>query len=225
MRKGRYILRVLVTLSLAFKYSRSEDPCADLDPDGCRANPHLCRDPLLAEVTCPVTCRTGCALVPTTTLTAVPIHPASGVVGGHVMGHSTLVTDTLVHFNDSGAWNHGRITGIRMQCGQYLLAMLIQYNDVWAPKHGFWTDNCATNTSWTPFYYFGKDEWIQHAELTGSWYTSSVTFTTNKRRLETCGVPEAGAEFREGGRLEYVFGVFGCYFDSLQLHWSSYVSL
>jgi len=32
------------------------DPCRDLDPQGCAANPNLCLDDLLAVVTCPVTC-------------------------------------------------------------------------------------------------------------------------------------------------------------------------
>ena len=32
------------------------DPCSDLDPRGCAANPDLCLDDLLARVTCPVTC-------------------------------------------------------------------------------------------------------------------------------------------------------------------------
>ncbi|XP_052815406.1 uncharacterized protein LOC128242336 [Mya arenaria] len=228
MTTGRLILRVLVTLTLLFKGSRSDNPCVDLDPNGCKANPHLCQDPLLAEVTCPVTCRTGCSINPTsasisTTTTPTPIHPTSEVVGGHLTGQIP-VGSNLIIFNDSDAWNHGRITGIRMLCGQYLLAMAIQYNGVWAQRHGFWAGNCATNQTWTPIHFFEEDEWIQHAELTGSWFTSSVTFTTNKRRLETCGIPEA-VKFREGGRLEFVSGKFGCFFDRLQLHWSSYVSL
>ncbi|WAR11778.1 MYORG-like protein [Mya arenaria] len=158
-----------------------------------------------------------------TTTTPTPIHPTSEVVGGHLTGQIP-VGSNLIIFNDSDAWNHGRITGIRMLCGQYLLAMAIQYNGVWAQRHGFWAGNCATNQTWTPIHFFEEDEWIQHAELTGSWFTSSVTFTTNKRRLETCGIPEA-VKFREGGRLEFVSGKFGCFFDRLQLHWSSYVSL
>ncbi|WAQ94013.1 hypothetical protein MAR_006484 [Mya arenaria] len=145
----------------------------------------------------------------------------SAVEEGHVLGHSGPY-DGLVRFNDSASWNQGRISAIRMQCGQYLLALQVQYNGVWASKHGFWNDKCSTNQSWTPTYYFGEDEWIERAELTGGRYASSITLTTNKRRLETCGIPAVSPRFVESGRLEYVSGIFGCYFDQFRLHWSSY---
>ncbi|XP_052767205.1 uncharacterized protein LOC128207975 [Mya arenaria] len=144
-------------------------------------------------------------------------------VGGHVLGHSGPYNG-LVRFNDSASWNHGRISALKMQCGQYLLALQVQYNGVWASKHGFWNDKCSTNQSWTPTYYFGEDEWIERAELTGGRYASSITLTTNKRRLETCGIPAVSPRFVESGRLEYVAGIFGCYFDRFQLYWSSYHS-
>ncbi|XP_052786383.1 microfibril-associated glycoprotein 4-like [Mya arenaria] len=40
--------------------------CVDLDVTGCRTNPQLCQDPLIAEVTCPVMCN-RCPNVPQTT--------------------------------------------------------------------------------------------------------------------------------------------------------------
>ncbi|XP_052795399.1 uncharacterized protein LOC128228251 [Mya arenaria] len=141
------------------------------------------------------------------------------ITGGHTIGHSPI-DDKLRRFNDSDSWNHGRISAIRMLCGQYLLALQVQYNGLWATKHGFWNPKCTENQSWTPTHYFGEDEWIDRAELTGGWYTSSITLTTNKRRLETCGIPVESPTFQESGRLEYVSGIFGCYFDRLQLHWS-----
>ncbi|XP_052761532.1 C-type lectin domain family 6 member A-like [Mya arenaria] len=34
----------------------ASEPCVDLDATGCRNNPQICQDILLAEVTCPVMC-------------------------------------------------------------------------------------------------------------------------------------------------------------------------
>ncbi|WAR26972.1 hypothetical protein MAR_012676 [Mya arenaria] len=100
------------------------------------------------------------------------------------------------------------------------------YNGQWAPQHGFWNPECATNQTWTPVYSFGPDEWITRASLTGEAYVSSVTFTTNKQQsLETCGIPATSTtsiSVLEGGKLEYVTGMSGCYFDRLQLHWSDF---
>ncbi|XP_052782041.1 zymogen granule membrane protein 16-like [Mya arenaria] len=150
---------------------------------------------------------------------------AHTITGGTTIG-SDNIGDTLVRFNDRAHWSHGRITAIRMLCGQYLLALSIQYNGQWAPQHGFWNPECATNQTWTPVYSFGPDEWITRASLTGEAYVSSVTFTTNKQQsLETCGIPATSTtsiSVLEGGKLEYVTGMSGCYFDRLQLHWSDF---
>ncbi|XP_052778841.1 uncharacterized protein LOC128216324 [Mya arenaria] len=142
------------------------------------------------------------------------------ITGGHLFGGVPGNTN-LVKFNDSVAWNDGRITAIQMLCGKYLLAFKIQYNGVWSVQRGFWNPACSENQTWTPAHEFGEDEWIQHAAFTGSRWPS-VTFTTNKRQLETCGVPVTSPRYLEGGRLEYVSGIFGCYFDELQFYWSNY---
>ncbi|WAR26967.1 PRD14-like protein, partial [Mya arenaria] len=123
------------------------------------------------------------------------------ITGGHLFGGVPGNTN-LVKFNDSVAWNDGRITAIQMLCGKYLLAFKIQYNGVWSVQRGFWNPACSENQTWTPAHEFGEDEWIQHAAFTGSRWPS-VTFTTNKRQLETCGVPVTSPRYLEGGRLEY----------------------
>ncbi|XP_052778379.1 uncharacterized protein LOC128218570 [Mya arenaria] len=147
-------------------------------------------------------------------------HPI--ITGGTTIGSSNT-HDSLVRFNDSAAWNHTGITAIRMLCGQYLLALAIQYNGQWAPQHGFWNPECATNQTWTPVYSFGPDEWIERAKLTGDVYVSSVTFTTNNQQsLGTCGIPTTSISVLEGGKLEYVTGISGCFFNRLQLHWSDF---
>ncbi|XP_052762182.1 perlucin-like protein [Mya arenaria] len=46
------LLWVVVSLHVA----TASEPCADLDDTGCRKNPQICQDTLLAEVTCPVMC-------------------------------------------------------------------------------------------------------------------------------------------------------------------------
>ncbi|WAR27004.1 PRD14-like protein, partial [Mya arenaria] len=122
------------------------------------------------------------------------------ITGGHLFGGVPGNTN-LVKFNDSVAWNDGRITAIQMLCGKYLLAFKIQYNGVWSVQRGFWNPACSENQTWMPAHEFGEDEWIQHAAFTGSRWPS-VTFTTNKRQLETCGVPVTSPRYLEGGRLE-----------------------
>ena len=47
---------VLILLSLSLVLMALSQPCKDLDPHGCRNNPDLCLNQVLALVTCPVTC-------------------------------------------------------------------------------------------------------------------------------------------------------------------------
>ncbi|XP_052762181.1 asialoglycoprotein receptor 1-like [Mya arenaria] len=60
-----FVLLWVVGLHLA----TGSEPCVDLDATGCRNNPQICQDTLLAEVTCPVMCN-KCPNVPQVTTAA-----------------------------------------------------------------------------------------------------------------------------------------------------------
>ena len=51
-----YVTCSLTFLAVIVVHLTQADPCSDLDPHGCAANPDLCLDDVLAIVTCPVTC-------------------------------------------------------------------------------------------------------------------------------------------------------------------------
>ena len=131
------------------------------------------------------------------------------------------IGNQLLYFNDEPAWNNGRITAIQMRCGDAFLAFRVQYNGVWTNTRGFWHEGCSPNKTWTPVHTFDADERIISAEVTNYAWPLSVTFTTNKRTLETCGVPNAPRiKVESGRRLEYFSGYYGCFFDRLQFYWS-----
>ncbi|XP_052786257.1 fibrinogen beta chain-like [Mya arenaria] len=47
---------ILLLLAVCLHVDTGFGSCVDLDVTGCRTNPQLCQDPILAEVTCPVMC-------------------------------------------------------------------------------------------------------------------------------------------------------------------------
>ncbi|WAR30111.1 hypothetical protein MAR_003679, partial [Mya arenaria] len=47
---------IVLFLAVCLNLATALGSCVDLDVTGCRTNPQLCQDPLLAEVTCPVMC-------------------------------------------------------------------------------------------------------------------------------------------------------------------------
>ena len=168
---------------------------------------NVCNDPGAASSTTPAT----------TTTTE-----GTGIVDGKVWGTHTGDLSNLVTFDDKDEWNGGRITAISMRCGPYPLAFRLQYNGVWAPINGFWSEACAPNNSWTPVHNFDDDEKIVSVEISDNWWLDSVTLTTNKRTLETCGIPNAAhINVETGKRLAYISGQYGCFFDHLQFHWVS----
>ncbi|XP_052780950.1 SCO-spondin-like isoform X2 [Mya arenaria] len=79
------LLGVLLINSAATKpdadaATTASEACADLDPHGCAANPNICNDDIVAEVTCPVSCNKCPTTVTTTTTTvtttSLHAHPA-----------------------------------------------------------------------------------------------------------------------------------------------------
>ncbi|XP_052762552.1 ficolin-2-like [Mya arenaria] len=56
---------VVLNFALILHVVSVSGECVDLDVFGCRNNPHLCHDDLLAEVTCPMACN-RCPTQPTT---------------------------------------------------------------------------------------------------------------------------------------------------------------
>lgn len=145
----------------------------------------------------------------------------SGVIrDGQVWGVHDYADANLAHFDDKQSWRNGSITAIQMRCGDYFLAIRVQYNGLWTNEHGFWNENCAPNKTWTSVHTFDVDEHIISAEVSNYEWPTSITFTTNKRTLETCGKPiAANIKTEEGRQLAYFSGVYGCYFDRIQFHW------
>ncbi|WAR29938.1 FCN1-like protein, partial [Mya arenaria] len=102
-------------------------PCEDLDVVGCRNNPQICQDPLLAEVTCPVSCN-KCPTVQQTTTTASTVDRSWGQWGEW---------SQCSHTCDNGTQSRGRSCDIPSRGGPNCTGPSIQ-------TRGCFDLNCQT---------------------------------------------------------------------------------
>ncbi|KAH3747038.1 uncharacterized protein LOC127848418 [Dreissena polymorpha] len=128
----------------------------------------------------------------------------------------------LVHFNTTGQNKSMIITGVKLSCGEHLMAIQLQYNNTWGEKYGLWAPDCVYPVNHVDTYEFDSTEWINRADVSViGGFPWALTLHTNKRQLPTCGVPSIEPNTERGQRLLGIAGYSGCWLDRLQFIWSS----
>lgn len=113
-----------------------------------------------------------------------------------------------------------------LHCGTDSFAIRVQYDGIkWSPWRGCSVHICNDNILFDRNITFDHDEHIVSADVgETSTFVRGFAFTTNKRKLQTCGQLYPNETRTEsGGRLEYISGMdsySGWFLPQLQLHWS-----
>jgi len=130
----------------------------------------------------------------------------------------------MTNFNDHDLWNNGLITAMSLHCGPYSFGIRVQYDGKWSPQYGCLVQGCLDASYANANITFDHDERIMSLNVGESPYghVASLTFTTNKRKLQKCGISYPNSTYTESGRrLEYVSGIYDdWYLYQLQFHWS-----
>jgi len=129
----------------------------------------------------------------------------------------------MTNFNDHDLWNNGLITAMSLHCGDYSFGIRIQYDGTWSSQHSCLAQDCIDASNLKPDITFNHGEHIVSVDVEEMYgHVASLTFTTNKRKLQKCGSSDFNVTQTEsGGRLEYISGMYtDWYLMQLQFHWS-----
>ena len=125
---------------------------------------------------------------------------------------------------------------MRMECntnsnfGHTIHGIQMRYGQDWAPMRGIDPNEICGKFGKLLNYTFESDERIISINITYGIthlkYIHSITFTTNKRVLDTCGndAPDTSGKsvVTEGNGLQYISGRAGCVVDGLRFHWDHF---
>ncbi|KAH3747031.1 hypothetical protein DPMN_181452 [Dreissena polymorpha] len=127
----------------------------------------------------------------------------------------------LVHFNTTGQNKSMIITGVKLSCGEHLMAIQMQYNNTWGEKYGLCAPDCVYPVTHVDTNEFDSTEWFNRADVSViDGFPWALTLHTNKRHLPTCGVHSNEPNSARGASLVGIAGYSGCWLDRLQFIWS-----